>query len=479
MNLNSAPFSMKRIFRMCNLNLVLPFVMMLLFLCNPCLRAQVNPANNSLGLDVSTFAENASFNYDSCFAVGQNLGMGSVGLFRNWTGIETAPNTFDLAIFDIANYYYPLYNMAVDLTITPIHTNNLEVPADLTTTAFNDPLLINRFKTLLDSVKAHLPNLTLSSLVIGSEQDVYLGGNATLWSHYTTFYDSVSAHARSLWPGLKIATELTFNGITNYNTYAQVLNTNSDYIGVSYYPINVDFTVQPVSVIATDFTNLVGLYPSKPLCFYQYGYPSSTVCNSSENLQAQFIAETFSAWDNHAANIRYIDFTWLHDLDTADVNFYGSYYGINDPVFLEFLRSLGLRTWNGSGTHKLAMIELECQARQRGFNNVNTNCTTGQYTPDGHKQASMQVYPNPAQERLTIQLTNELKSVRVELYNAMGQLEREVSFLDANRLQIETSDFMDGAYFEVDISCWPKGMYFYSVLDKEQKVLHSGKFIKN
>jgi hypothetical protein len=443
------------------------------------LKAQVTPGTNSIGLDVSTFAENPSFNYDSCFAIGQNLGMGSVGLFRNWTGIETSPNTFDLTIFDIANYYYPLYNMPVDLTITPIHTNNLEVPADLTTTAFNDPILINRFKTLLDSVKVHLPNLTLSSLVIGSEQDVYLGGNPTLWSHYTTFYDSVASHARSLWPGVKIATELTFNGITTYNTYAQVLNTNSDYIGVSYYPINTDFTVQPVPVLATDFANLVGLYPSKPLCFYQYGYPSSPVCNSSENLQAQFITETFNVWDTYASNIRYIDFTWLHDLDSAAVNFYGSYYGINDPVFLAFLRSLGLRTWNGSGAHKAALIELECQARQRGFNNLSTNCTTGNLALNGKQQPSILIYPNPAQERLTIHIAHELNSARVELYNAMGQLERAVSFLDANHLMIETSDLREGAYFEVDISSWPMGMYFYSVTDKDYNVLHSGKLIKN
>jgi hypothetical protein len=44
---------------------------------------------------------------------------------------------------------------------------------------------------------------------------------------------------------------------------------------------------------------------------------------------------------------------------------------------------------------------------------------------------------------------------------------------------IETSDLREGAYFEVDISSWPMGMYFYSVTDKDYNVLHSGKLIKN
>ncbi|MCK9208685.1 MAG: hypothetical protein M0P66_16355, partial [Salinivirgaceae bacterium] len=285
------------------------------------IKGQITPVDNIIGIDVSTFPQNAGFNYDSCFLLGKNLGMGSVGIFQNWTAIETAPFTYDFAIMDIANYYYPAYSMPVDLTITPIHTNNLEVPSDLTSVAFDDPIFINRFKTLLDSIKVHIPNVTLSSLVIGSEFDVYLGTDAALWTQYANFYNSVSSYAKTLWPGLNVATELTFKGITSQNGFAQVLNSNSDFIGVSYYPLNNDFTVKPVSTVPVDFATLVGLYPTKPICFYQYGYPSSTVCNSSEALQARFITQTFSAWDTYAANIRMIDFTWLHDLDTALVNY--------------------------------------------------------------------------------------------------------------------------------------------------------------
>jgi hypothetical protein len=199
------------------------------------LNAQIDPANNIIGVDIG-MPENPGFNYDSCFALGANLGMGSIGLYQNWTAIETAPNTFNLTIFDIADFYYPLYNMPVDLTIAPIHTNNLEVPSDLVSVEFNNTTFIHRFKTLLDSVKAHIPNLTLNSLVIGSEHDVYMGSDSILWAQYTEFYDSVSTYAKTLWPGLMIATELTFGGITTYNTYAQILNTNSDYIGFHTIP---------------------------------------------------------------------------------------------------------------------------------------------------------------------------------------------------------------------------------------------------
>lgn len=421
------------------------------------LNAQVSPATNYISLDISTAPQNAGFTYDSCFTIGDDIGIGSVGMFQNWTNIETAPGVFDLFLFDIANFYYPSNGMPVDLTIAPIATNQLEVPSDLTATAFNSPTMINRFKILLDSIKFHAPALTLSSLVIGSEHDIYIGSNATLWSEYTTFYDSVSAYAKTLWPGLKVATELTFTGITNYNSFAQTLNTNSDYIGVSHYPLNNDFTVKPVSVLTDDFDTLGALYPSKPICFYQYGYPSSTACNSSNALQAQFITETFNVWDAHAANVRMIDFTWLHDLDSAMVNYYGTYYGITDTVFLEFLGSLGLRTWNGSGTDKPALDELRCQAKMHGFNALPIcNVGVGEMI---FEENTFSFYPNPATELLSISLKENSKET-IQIYNSIGMLVKEIVLTQSSQM---------------DVSYLPNGLYF---ICEKNNFVGAQKFIK-
>lgn len=419
-------------------------------LCNISVNGQITPAHNFIAVDVSTFPQNSSFNYDSCFALGANLGMGSVGIFQNWTAIETAPLAYNFTIMDIANYYYPLYNMPVDLTIAPIHTNNLEVPSDLATMAFDHPVFISRFKALLDSVKFHIPDITLSSLVIGSEHDVYLGTDAARWTQYTNFYNSVSTYAKTLWPGLKVATELTFNGITTQNSFAQALNTYSDCIGISYYPLNNDFTVKPISTIPTDFATLVGLYPSKPLCFYQYGYPSSTTCNSSETLQANFITQTFTTWDTYAANVKKIDFTWLHDLDTALINYYGSYYGITDTIFLEFLHTLGLRTAAGSGTDKPAFRELQCQAKQRGYNNLNINCTTtGIKDPISKPHYLMAVIPNPSKDKLNIDIPFDLTNAELTIYNHLGKIEKVMSNINSRNIKMDAADLPNGVYFIV------------------------------
>lgn len=426
-------------------------------------KGQINPLNNFIGLDVSTQPQNASFNYDSCFILGKNLGMTRVGVFQNWTAIETSPTVYNMTIMDIANIYYPAYNMSVDLTITPIHTNNLEVPSDLTSTPFDNPVFINRFNRMLDSVKAHMPNVTLSSLVIGSEHDVYLGSNVALWTQYTNFYNAVLLHAKTLWPGLKVATELTFNGITTQNTFAQTLNTNSDYIGVSYYPLNTNFTVKPVSVISTDFATLVGLYASKPICFYQYGYPSSSTCNSSDVLQAQFISQTFTSWDTYASNIKMIDFTWLHDLDMALVNYYGTYYGLTDPVFLEYLHTLGMRNWNGNGSDKLAFTELKCQAKQRGYNALPINCSTS--LSEINTSDEIVLFPNPVQTIFSLQSSQELNNATITVFNSIGQVVKTISNVNAKQLSIDMSGMPNGLYL-VEIHSGEKQLNKKIVLDR-------------
>lgn len=405
--------------------------------------AQINPLNNKISMDISTSAQNNSvFTYDSCYKVGQTLGMSQVGLFQTWAAIETSPMNYNLTVFDIANLYYPAAGMPIDLTITPINTNVLETPSDLTSTAFSSTVMISRFNRLLDSVKAHIPNVTLTSLVIGSEHDVYFGSNTTLWNNYTVFYNSVMAHAKILWPGLKVSTELTFNGITTYTSQAQTLNLNSDYIGVSYYPLNTNFTVKSPTVIPGDFASLVALYPSTKICFYQYGYPSSATCNSSDALQAQFITQTFQTWDNYAGNVRMIDFTWLHDLDPAYVNTLSTYYGISNPAFLEYLRTIGFRNWNGNGSDKPALNELRCQAKLRGYNNLPVNCVTA--IEEERYLVDAKVFPNPVSDVLTISIKTPAK--KIQLYDLSGRIVYEELSGNQTTLKINCNSFIEGMY---------------------------------
>jgi hypothetical protein len=410
-------------------------------------KAQITPTNNIISIDI-TLPQNASYTYDSAFINCYNIGMRQIGLHFLWkSGLEATPGIYSLSTLDIANLYYPYFNVPVDLNIDPIETNVLELPSDLTSYVFSDTVVINRFKILLDSVFNHIPDLQLSSLVIGSEVDGYLGTDSAKWAQYTTFYSAVSAYAKTLRPGLKVACEAMYPGLTGASSiYLQTLNSYSDYIGVSYYPLNSNFTVKPASVVAIDFSNLVSLYPSKPIYFYQLGYPSSSSCNSSETKQAQFIDQVFQSWDTYSSNIKMIDFTWLHDWSSATVNYWSTYYGISDTAFLGFLGSIGLRNWSGNGTDKQAYKELECETKQRGYNTLNINCTTGISELSNNENNPIALFPNPVKNILHIQMSFDLENAEIKIYNQLGQIKKRISNINNRNISIETVDLSNGLY---------------------------------
>ena len=60
-----------------------------------------------------------------------------------------------------------------------------------------------------------------------------------------------------------------------------------------------------------------------------------------------------------------MNFIWLHDISTAEVNTYKQYYGVNARGFGEYLGTLGLRTHNGED--KQAFKTLQQEAKVRGW----------------------------------------------------------------------------------------------------------------
>lgn len=326
--------------------------------------ANAQERDRILAIDIS---EGDGEEYDTLFQMSLGLGMQQVGLSFDWGALEVAPGEYDGSLFEIMNIYYPAYGVPVDLTLRPIHTGTLQVPADLRGRALDDPIMIERFNRFLDFAFATMPDVEFSSLVIGSEFDSYLGSNADRWRQYTAFAAATADYARRQRPGLKIAFEAMFPAFDDPTTAAYLadLNAHADIIGVSYYPTDESFNPRPLTGINDDFAVIVEQYPDKPIWFYQYGLPSSPVLNSSEELQADFIRESFRVWDTYADHVQMIDFTWLTDMSRDEVAYFEDYYSYSSPEFAAFLGSLGLR--HADGTPKLALEALREEAQRRGW----------------------------------------------------------------------------------------------------------------
>lgn len=316
-----------------------------------------------LGIDVNPATDG---DYDAAFQLAKQTGMEHVGLFLQWSTLETAPGVYDDTLLDIASAYYPGQGITLDLTLAVVNTTRKEFPADLMDRPFDDPVVIERFKRFLDHVFARTTAIELGPLNIGSEYDIFFGADAKQLQQFQAFYKEIAAHVHSKYPDIKIAVEATFNGMTgSAQEQIQALNQYSDIIGVSYYPLAENGDVQDPIVVYDDFDRIAALYPDQPIYFFQFGYPSSEYTQSSEERQAQFIRAAFQAWDAHANHILLLDFTWMHDKSPQEVKDFETYYGFSNPPFAEFLGSLGLRTYDGKD--KPAFQTLLEEARARGW----------------------------------------------------------------------------------------------------------------
>lgn len=379
--------------------------------------------------------------------------MSTIHISFLWNALRPDTNSWGPArieLLNIADIYFPLFNTKMELQIQVTNTVTDEMPAELLDLPYDHPLVISQFKRTLDTIFAHIPNSRLASLNIGNESDVLWGADEIKYQQFATFLAAVKPYAQGLYMGtqgdtLSVGTTFTWNGLTHpvIGPLCQQTNTVGDHISVTYYGIDNDFHVRPPTDVISDLNALITLYPgSKPVRFAEIGYPTSAVCNSSEQLQSEFVQAMFTAWDEHADRIDYLGYFLTTDWDQATVDTLGVYYGITNPPFLEYLRTLGLRTNPGGGTNKLAYNTLLCELDARNF--CNATCTTS--FPTNTTSTVIGIIPNPASERIRIVTTTVEKGRDVVFYSIAGQAVLQVPFA-----------------IELDVTGLPRGIYFVQV----------------
>lgn len=319
--------------------------------------------SRQLAIDVT---EMQGGKYDEAFKIAKDVGIDRIGLFLSWNVLEPSPQKFDGTLLVIAAAYYPAKHVKVDLTLAVVNTNHLDTPSDLQNRPFSDPVVIDRFKKLINFVFTKMKPDQLSSINIGSEYDKFFGTDQKKWKEFRTFYQSARDHLKSKWPSVVIATETTYDGITGPTRDAiKEINKISDTIGVSYYGTQSNADVIDPKKVHDALDSVCSNYPGKKISFFQFGYPSSNILKSSTLKQKEFIEESFLAWDKHADQVELIDYTWLHDHSPESVDKILKIYNFFDPKFREFIATLGLRTYNGQD--KPAFVALKKEAKARGW----------------------------------------------------------------------------------------------------------------
>ena len=321
--------------------------------------------NRILAIDI-TEAEDGD--WVSAFLISLGAGSQATDISLGWDDLEIGPGQYDGSVLTTIDEFFPSRGIPIFLTLAPTDTGQSRLPSYLHGRSFDDPVVIARFKTLLEFVFQKISNTELLYLAIGNEIDFSFGSDPVAWGRWQTFLDVVAEYARELRPGLRVGTKVTFNGLTGPAAGLAIASQgSSDTVMVTYYPLDSEFHVRDPSTVNEDLRRITEAFPGRKVAILEAGYPSSVVNQSSEERQRQFVTELFTAWDEFADQIELISLAWLTDLSHEQVAYFMNYYGLTDPAFGEFLRSLGLRFFGGSGVDKPAFIELKRQAALRGW----------------------------------------------------------------------------------------------------------------
>lgn len=286
--------------------------------------------------------------FDDAVNLAIAAGVKAVAVTFTWSSMEPVPQAIDLTQLRNTIAYFNARNMQIYLGLQVINTVKREVPPDLTNIAFDSPEMSARFHTLLDQV---LPLLGTNAkyVSIGNEVDSYLAASGE-WSPYRAFYEDALAYIHQKRPGTLVGVTSTFTGTRDGSlANVQALNTKSDVIIFTYYPLHGNFQVDDPNSPATDFPLMLSWTGGRPLLLQEVGYPSDPLDGSSPDKAAQFVTAAFAAWRAGGARIPFFDYFIEHDFDPATCAALGQYYGIpNDPEFIAYLCSLGLRADDGS-----------------------------------------------------------------------------------------------------------------------------------
>lgn len=317
-----------------------------------------------LGIDINEIPDS---DYATSITEVKEIGIDFVQLTLFWDGLEPTPNQYNDEILELIEWYYPSEDVSLIMVINPVDTGKSRVVSDLLDRSLDDPQTISRFNKMIDHVYDKIPHVKLTALAIGNEIDGYLGHHEK-WGEYERFYSKVTEHIKSKerWKEVPIGTKATFYGITEkYSEEIRSINDYSDVVMVTHYPLNSDFTFRVPTDIHTDMNLVVKQSYGKPIFFMEMGYSSGSTVNSSPDKQKEFIIEVFDAWDENIEHVKAINFVWMHDLSSADTQYYNEYYGISDSNFSDYLATLGLKYNNGEP--KPAWIALKEEAAKRGW----------------------------------------------------------------------------------------------------------------
>lgn len=294
------------------------------------------------------------------FGMATRAGVSYLYIHPKWTEAEPRAGRYDHAEVDFKTRLAEEHNLPVSLNLRMIDTNQRAIPDAYKGWRFSDDRMVEKLAEVLRAIAPRTKG-RVRWIAIGNEANNYFDSRRGEIADYAQMLRKVMPTVRQLFPQAQFTVNFTHGAAATLgSTYAPLLEL-MDIVSWTYYPMNADFTFQDPGRAAGDIDALVASSAGKMVLFQEIGYASATQAGSSQERQAEFLANVFQALRKHRGRVIAANFVWMSDLPQSVVDDLGRYYGMaNGERFKAFLGSLGY--WNRDGTPKKAWAVFAAEA---------------------------------------------------------------------------------------------------------------------
>lgn len=297
----------------------------------------------------------------------RTAGMRSGRIQIDWPELEPSPNQYNQNALQTLLEDMQSQGLQTFLLISAYDSEGPVLPEDLEGTSFDDPALINRFKSLMDWVIPMLVENDGYAISISNEADNIFADLPDLPGQLLTFLNESKAHIKSL--DDRVAVTITFaeGSLKSNFPGADALIAACDVACFNFYGSESTFTspfnrtLTPAE-IRSDIQQMLEVASDKPILIQELGmHTGSDVLESNEEIQRQFF-EVFYTEMQKEERIRAAYVFQLVDWSpTLTASFIQPLEGSGVPQefidgFAESLNTIGLINYS-DGSRKLAWNE--------------------------------------------------------------------------------------------------------------------------
>jgi len=335
-----------------------------------CSHGVVLRSGREIGFDILNTTQSGSF--ENNFIKAQELDINFIQILQAWNQYETSAGVYNgsaVSNLSALSNYALAKGVKLSIVITPIDIPGRFTPAYLNGVKFDNALMISAFNNFIDHLFTQTVNPSIvNSFSVGNEIDHYnWAGNGDSPTEYQNFLAAIKAIVNSY--GIDLHFTGTLKGMQSQgSTYTSMSNV-VDKVSVTYYPQSSSFIVNDPNVPEADLDSLVNFFPTGTDFFFQeVGYQTGSANGSSELKQAQFFCNFFKAWDDHKDVISAASILRFNDVSRASAESTAVSYGLpGNEAFIQYIQTLGIRTWEGNGYDKQSFQVIKSEIQKRNW----------------------------------------------------------------------------------------------------------------